>query len=473
MKIKKTKIMKKAILFTALLIGTFSFSFGQARKLELPKSSLEKIKTNSKVQKPNERSRSQNPDQSVFLYHSTQYDTIFRESYKYVAGTSLISEALNEYYDNGVYVNSYKNVYTYNSSDLMTSRIEYMWDGTQFEPSSKTVKAYDQYDNEIEYTYYYWDMNDWVIGYGNKTSNTYTATGKILVSTISEFDINTAVWTPYYRMTNTYNASSYQTSVLYEMYDAGNWENMSKEEYTLNASGHWSEIMIFNWDLHTNDWQEETKVIGISWLDFDEFLVLEGIIQTKNNNVWENEMKILVTYNGNKMILSETYQRWLFGSWVNSERNVNTYDAKNNLTENLYQNYLLTWITNGGQRYLYDYAANGNVLSIEDSFYDMGQWIKSGKRINIYFSSSIKNSKKEHNLSVYPNPVMDRLTIELNSDNISIINVFNISGQNVISRQVGANSGKVNIDVANLNSGVYFIQVISGNQTTTQKLIKK
>ena len=68
-------------------------------------------------------------------------------------------------------------------------------------------------------------------------------------------------------------------------------------------------------------------------------------------------------------------------------------------------------------------------------------------------------------MSVYPNPAVDQLNVTL-SQNADIV-IYNIMGQNVmnIEGRVGAN----NINISNLNSGIYFIS--AGNDT--QKFIVK
>ena len=64
-------------------------------------------------------------------------------------------------------------------------------------------------------------------------------------------------------------------------------------------------------------------------------------------------------------------------------------------------------------------------------------------------------TEEEHNthITVYPNPAVDRLNVTLNKNTVMM--VYNIMGQVVmnIEGHVGAN----NIDVSNLNSGIYFI----------------
>ena len=68
-------------------------------------------------------------------------------------------------------------------------------------------------------------------------------------------------------------------------------------------------------------------------------------------------------------------------------------------------------------------------------------------------------------MSVYPNPAVDQLNVTL-SQNAEIV-IYNIMGQNVMT--IEGHAGANNINISNLNAGIYFIS--AGNDT--QKFIVK
>ena len=68
-------------------------------------------------------------------------------------------------------------------------------------------------------------------------------------------------------------------------------------------------------------------------------------------------------------------------------------------------------------------------------------------------------------LSVYPNPVSERLTVNLNQEDEVVI--YNMMGQTVSSFQ--GHTGINTVDVSNLSSGIYFISAGSA----TQKFVVK
>jgi hypothetical protein len=79
-------------------------------------------------------------------------------------------------------------------------------------------------------------------------------------------------------------------------------------------------------------------------------------------------------------------------------------------------------------------------------------------------------TKKESSL-VFPNPATDVLYIDSNVGIISSVNIINESGKVVYSGKVKAE--KTQIEISNLNSGVYFVQVRTENGIKTQKIIVK
>lgn len=74
-----------------------------------------------------------------------------------------------------------------------------------------------------------------------------------------------------------------------------------------------------------------------------------------------------------------------------------------------------------------------------------------------------------NSFKVYPNPVVDVLTISSN-EIVQNVNVYNILGQLV--NQVTPNVASPTVDFSTLKSGVYFVEVTINGQVQTVKVIK-
>ncbi len=73
------------------------------------------------------------------------------------------------------------------------------------------------------------------------------------------------------------------------------------------------------------------------------------------------------------------------------------------------------------------------------------------------------------NFSYYPNPVADVLNMSY-SNNISSVEIYSLQGQRVITQNIGANSGQV--DVSGLATGTYVVKVIAADTVNTIKIVK-
>ena len=76
-------------------------------------------------------------------------------------------------------------------------------------------------------------------------------------------------------------------------------------------------------------------------------------------------------------------------------------------------------------------------------------------------------------LSVYPNPVNDKLTIDTAAFNSATANVtvYDITGKMVYNVEQSV-TGNIQIDMASYNTGLYLVTVSAENKTLTQKVIK-
>lgn len=87
------------------------------------------------------------------------------------------------------------------------------------------------------------------------------------------------------------------------------------------------------------------------------------------------------------------------------------------------------------------------------------------------FALGAQNSAKME-LSVYPNPVMENITVQDQADAVGQVLVFNLLGKKV--KTFEASKGE-NYFVGDLPKGVYLVQLLGKNKQTlkTQKIEKR
>jgi hypothetical protein len=91
--------------------------------------------------------------------------------------------------------------------------------------------------------------------------------------------------------------------------------------------------------------------------------------------------------------------------------------------------------------------------------------------ISVIFTG-IEQVEGELAVSLYPNPTSGRLTVNFSDNkNIELIRLYNIEGKEMLVENV-MNSNKVELDITNFKAGVYFLKVISKDQTSSFKILK-
>ncbi len=91
-------------------------------------------------------------------------------------------------------------------------------------------------------------------------------------------------------------------------------------------------------------------------------------------------------------------------------------------------------------------------------------------RVSAYDASLSTDTFDATSFKAYPNPVKDILTLEYTTS-ISSVRIMNLLGQEVISRNINANDTK--IDMSQLNSGAYIVNVVIDDKVQSIKVIKE
>ena len=86
-----------------------------------------------------------------------------------------------------------------------------------------------------------------------------------------------------------------------------------------------------------------------------------------------------------------------------------------------------------------------------------------------------QNIAHDINISGYPNPCKDKLTIRgLENLNGKVnITIYNLKGQKIITESIDDPSGYYPVDVGAVSPGVYIIQIQSAGQSHALKVVKQ
>ncbi len=81
-----------------------------------------------------------------------------------------------------------------------------------------------------------------------------------------------------------------------------------------------------------------------------------------------------------------------------------------------------------------------------------------------------KNCQSNDEFRVYPNPVLNRLTLSGSSEKLMDYKIISIEGKIL---KAGAFIGESQLDISNLSEGVYLVELISDIERFREKLIKR
>ncbi len=93
-------------------------------------------------------------------------------------------------------------------------------------------------------------------------------------------------------------------------------------------------------------------------------------------------------------------------------------------------------------------------------------------RINIISSVDVETPKlSADNVNVYPNPASDLINIDLNGGSVSEVIISDLQGREIQKIIPGTNQSLISIPVNNYAPGVYLVQLHSGNDVITKKVV--
>lgn len=121
-----------------------------------------------------------------------------------------------------------------------------------------------------------------------------------------------------------------------------------------------------------------------------------------------------------------------------------------------------------------------------DGEYTFRAWIRSTKDDGIYCDSIQELSSFQakfkvrdnvgieeaatDNISVYPNPAQDRVTVSTGSEPLRKVQLYNMLGQNVREYATGGTASECTLDVSALPKGMYLLKIQSGKSNMVKKI---
>jgi hypothetical protein len=111
--------------------------------------------------------------------------------------------------------------------------------------------------------------------------------------------------------------------------------------------------------------------------------------------------------------------------------------------------------------------SNNETISEKDIIADLA--LLNGQPVDVKFEKSSEAIQSVFNVSIYPNPSNGAFSVQATEN--SIVDVYDMNGKQITASQVISSNGKVNIDLNNVEAGVYLVRVQNETFSTTKRIV--
>lgn len=283
----------------------------------------------------------------------------------------------------------------------------------------------------------------------------YDPLGRINSELIEQYKTN--VWVNYRQRQYTYSLQNQKMQMVQERWGNGSWKNDLKTDYTYDTEGH-LETVTSQFSETGEDWINGMKLL---YTCDENGNYLEASVETWETDQWVAGHKIFYSNDARGNILTETYATLTGSAWMNEFRRIFTYDENNNNLTGKNELFInLAWIPEMSSSYLY--YGKEYLLMLQEE--------------NYRFEASYRHfplgifELPDRTLNLYPNPVSEvfNLSDPYNVNRYNELSIYTLGGKLV--RQV-IHPEFENINVKDLENGLYIIKVTSDQGSGTGKII--
>lgn len=351
--------------------------------------------------------------------------------------------------------NQYEYTYTYNGANLVTHLLLKMWN-----------IASNQWENFFQYYY------------------TYTSGNLLSLMQSQKYNTTTNTWGNYWQYTYSYSTNNKILTQLTESWNSttASWTNVYHSDYFYAANDFLDSTIQKQWAYISG------PPAGNFWVNRERKLY---------NNDAQGRAKIVETHTAYSAPYNFQNYHKDFYSYACSQLPIEGVDFSASLHES--NKVILSWnLRAPGDAQLYyvqkssngkDFATIASIPVTQQNFYKITDRIEGTSESMLFYRLALqhKNGQVEYsevkNIRLSSNDknftctnTADKLYINYKAIKNGTINckIFNAEGKSCIgkifNKLVGSNIHQ--LDISNLISGVYFINIIDGNNTSTQKFMK-
>ncbi|MBU2559004.1 MAG: T9SS type A sorting domain-containing protein [Bacteroidetes bacterium] len=365
----------------------------------------------------------------------------------------------SKFWNGSTYENGGRTAFTYDESNLLAEEVEQVWDG-DWENESRIT--YSRYPNGMEAARLVetWDGTDWE----NQSNQIIIRNDQGTIEEITFQVWQVDGWENTFKIQNVLLSETLIDSSYTKTFEEGSWVNLYVEAYEFNAQ---------NWldNVTGSFWVEGSWVNDI----FAEYTynnngqVDVGIIKSWENDQWLNDARSTYYYNNWNRYQSIIEEEWDGSQWVNASYDNYSFDANGNALEGeIYQ-----WVDGGWLSVQDEPIALTYNYGFEEQVFN-GFLVEAAYRSVLVGEAELPAVAQDDLLKLWPNPVSD--VIHLHIDNLgeaASVAIYDLAGKMVLEIKQAYKAGnEININVADLEPGLYLLYVQTRGQQLKNKFIK-
>jgi hypothetical protein len=300
-------------------------------------------------------------------------------------------------------------------------------------------------------------------------------------------------WRCYYKTNSNWYLTSKEIAFNYD-----NNLNLISKLHQGNSNNSWHDSITYTCSYNLNNKITKQLALSLVFLNSDTFIYDSSqlLICQQTENTWfkpyaKNKQKIIYSYNKKKQLTTQLFQTIEDSSCFTTGLDTFIYDLNKNLISkmsqrngncyfkefydyDLYNNLITTlfyeWNNNdwkyiGISNYVYD--ANNLIKSYTHSVIDNGD----SHTYYYHIVTGIKDPVFTNNgITIFPNPNSGNFTIKSNVK-LNSVEIYNLTGELIYTNFNLKSLSSVDINLSNLQKGIYFARIQQAKQVMTEKII--
>lgn len=336
----------------------------------------------------------------------------------------------------------------------------------------KTVDTRDNQGYPTGNQFYLWQNGDWVLQFGDRYLPTYDGSNNLVGVESQGWDNNTLAWVTYSNTLAVYEGNQRTQLILQEPSLDGTLEDIVRIEFSFQAGSTEADTALL-YLFQGGNWLLQSRFLIDRWINYNNFETFEPVAYTEQEFLDGSFVDVYRQVrndsdNGGYTDLGEDYDG---AAWVLSYRFTLLIDDNGNVLEEKSESFIDGEVSiNYATLFTYTYDSNNNILERVQQFYDVNTneyQFNNRSVFGTYLDVTGVELIGDDSFTIFPNPTDGLLNLS-SKDQIKQIRIFDIHGR-IVKQDINIER---QIDVSNLDAGLYFVQATINNRLVSNRFIK-